>query len=57
MIFKLIGKALALPVRLANIPMRAAEKLIGDIPEEDRIISKPLDDLADAIEEACDDDS
>lgn len=48
-----IGKILALPVRLLNVPARTMEKLIGDLPKEDRILSKPLEDLAEAIEEAA----
>lgn len=50
----MFGKLLSLPVRLLNIPARALEKLVGDIPKEDRVISKPLDNLAEAIEEAMD---
>lgn len=51
-----IGKLLALPVRIANIPARAMEKLVDatdgqETPEEDRIISMPLAKLAEAIEE------
>lgn len=52
-----LGKLLALPVRLANAPIRAGEKLLAamsgeeDIPKEERIFSKPLESLADALEE------
>ena len=51
-----LGKLLALPVKIANVPFRAIEKLVGsvdgdDIPEGERIISKPLKVLSDAIEE------
>ena len=51
----MLGKLFSLPIRIANIPLRAMEKLVGDIPKEDRIISKPLEVLAEAIEEIDDD--
>lgn len=47
----MIGKLLSLPFKILNIPARTFEKIIGDPRKEDRIISKPLSDLADAIEE------
>ncbi len=47
----MIGKLLALPIRILNVPARAFEKLVGDVPKDDRILSKPLNDLAEAIEE------
>lgn len=54
---KLLAKLLALPIRLANVPARTIENIVDkDTPKEDRLFSKPLDALADAIEEACDDD-
>ena len=53
--FKQIGKCIALPVRILNIPARALENLVDeDTPREDRFISKPLDVFADAIEDAFD---
>lgn len=47
----MIGKILSMPFKILNIPARTLEKLVGDIPKEDRIASKPLQDLIDAIEE------
>lgn len=52
-----LGKLLALPVKILNVPARALEKTVAamsgddDIPKSDRIISKPLEKLAEAIEE------
>ena len=50
----MFGKLISLPIRIANIPFRAIEMLIGEIPKEERIASKPLDSIAKAIEEALD---
>ena len=53
----MIGKILALPVRILNVPFRTIEKLVGnmcggdDIPKDDRIMSKPLEVLAEALED------
>lgn len=48
----LIGRILATPVRVANVPFRAIEKVVGDdMPKEDRILSRPLEALAEALEE------
>ena len=53
-----VGKVVAAPVRIANIPFRAIEKLVAasegqdDIPKQDRIASVPLGVLGDTIEEA-----
>lgn len=53
----MIGKLLSLPVKILNIPARAFEKTVAaasgedDIRKEDRILSKPLEKLAEAIEE------
>lgn len=50
----MFGKLLALPIRLANIPFRALEKIVDSDSkrdDEDNIISKPLEKLAQAIEE------
>jgi len=56
-IFKAIGKCIALPVRILNIPARFVENIVDeDTPEDDRFISKPLRVLADAVEEAFDKD-
>lgn len=50
----MIGKLLATPVRLLNMPMRAVEKMVGDDDKRDRILSQPLESLADSVEEAVD---
>lgn len=50
----MIGKLLALPARLLNVPFRAAEKLLGDDSKEDRFLSTPLESVAEALEEAVD---
>lgn len=57
-----LGRFLALPVRLVNVPARAIEKFIdiatGDeTPKEDCFVSGPLEALAEAIEEAVEGDS
>lgn len=49
----ILGTLLALPVRIVNAPIRAAENFMscGDTTnEEDRIFSKPLDLLSDELE-------
>jgi len=56
----MIGKLLALPIRLLNVPNRAVEKLVdsmngSETPKEDRILSKPLEALAEAVEEITED--
>lgn len=51
----MLGKLLALPVRLLNVPMRATEKFVASaMNEEDEIgpLSAPLESVAKAIEEA-----
>lgn len=58
MSMELLGELLSLPVRLVNAPIRAVENLCNggdDVPEADRLLSKPLDMLADAIEKATED--
>lgn len=53
----MLGKLLSFPVKVVNVPFRTIEKvaavLVGDndIRKEDRILSKPLEKLAEAIEE------
>lgn len=52
----MIGKLFALPVRILNVGPRAMEKLVdsmtgSETPKRDRILSKPLEVLAEAIEE------
>lgn len=46
------GKLLATPIRLLNVPLRAAEKLLND--DDDRVVSAPLEAIAEAVEEAVD---
>ncbi len=53
----MIGRLLALPVRILNVPARAMEKLLDEEDrKEDRVLSAPLESLAKAIEETVDDD-
>lgn len=53
----MIGKLFALPFKILNVPFRATEKIIGkmcgedDIPKSDRVLSKPLEAVSEAIEE------
>ena len=55
--FGMVGKLLAAPARLANAPLRAVEK-VTDVDdedlEEDGMLSRPLETLAESIEEAVD---
>lgn len=50
----IFAKLISAPVRLLNVPARALEKFAGDPPKDERCLSKPLDSLAEAIEEAVD---
>lgn len=50
-----IGALIAAPIRIVNAPIRAIETLC-DTDEDDRILSKPLDVLADEIEDATDEE-
>ena len=54
----MFGKLLAAPIRLINTPARAVEKLLEDkhSPDDDRVISAPLEALAEAVEEVVDGD-
>ncbi len=55
----LFGKILAAPIRILNIPARALEKIVdenSELDDEDNILSKPLEKLAQAIEEIDGDD-
>ena len=55
----LLGKLLAAPVRVLNIPNRVMEKLVdpdSERDDEDNILSKPLEKLAQTIEEVDDDE-
>ena len=51
-----IGKLLAAPIRLVNLPARLIEDLVEDgTPfDGDRLLSSPLDTLADGIEKGVD---
>lgn len=53
----MFGKLLSLPFKIVNVPIRAAETLlsIDDLDEDDRILSKPLDTLADEFEDIDED--
>lgn len=52
----MIGKLLAAPVRLLNVPARSVELLMSDTEQEkkDRFASAPLEAVAKAIEESVD---
>lgn len=51
----LFGDLLSLPFRVVNAPIRVLENIAGDDPPEDeRILSKPLDAIADEIEKIDD---
>lgn len=55
----LLGKLLAAPVRVLNIPARVVEKIVdeySELDDEDNILSKPLEKLAQAVEEVDDDE-
>ena len=59
---KLLGKALSLPVRIANLPAQVIDATgdvldggDGRVKDDDRIVSKPLDIVADFIEGVCED--
>lgn len=47
----LFGELLSLPVQVVNAPLRAVEDILGGekAREDDRVLSKPLDFLADQI--------
>jgi hypothetical protein len=56
----LLGELLALPVRVLNIPNRAIEKLVDPDSKRDddsNVLSRPLEALAQVIEEITDDRS
>jgi len=50
----LFGKLFSFPVRVLNVPARTIENLL-DVEEKDRVASRPLEALAEAIEEAAED--
>lgn len=52
-----LGKLLATPFRLANVPARVIERLVEDTDkdDEDNILSKPLETVAKSIEEVFED--
>jgi len=55
----LLGTLLASPIRILNVPARAIEKLVDEdsrLDDEDNILSKPLEKLAQVIEEVDDDE-
>lgn len=52
-----LGKIIATPVRILNVPNRAVEKMIDPDSrngDEDNFLSKPLESVAVAIEEIFD---
>lgn len=51
-----LGDILSIPVRIVNIPMRVVEIALDkavneETPKENRVLSGPLDAVAEAIEE------
>lgn len=48
----MFGELLGSVVRIVNAPIRAVEDIVsgGDIDEDDRILSRPADALADELE-------
>lgn len=47
----MFGDFLGSIVRVVNAPVRAAEDLLGVEDEDDRLLSKPADALAEELEE------
>lgn len=51
----LLGKLIAAPARLVNVPIRVIEKVVDpDDNPEDRFLSVPLEAIAKALEEVVD---
>jgi hypothetical protein len=54
---RILGKIISTPIRLANIPLKVVDKVTSfdtrKVSDRDPV---GLDDVADAIDEACDDD-
>lgn len=51
----ILSDLLTTPVRLLNVPARVLEKVVdpdSELGDEDNVVSKPLEDVARAIEEA-----
>ena len=46
----LFGRLLSLPVKVVNLPFKIVEEVL-DVPEDERVMSKPLDAVADVLEE------
>ena len=51
----LLGKLLSVPIRILNVPIRTLENLT-DTDDEDRVASRPLDELADELEDVDEDE-
>lgn len=52
----IFGKLLAAPVRILNAPLVALENLTDPYDGGERVLSRPLDELAKAIQSAVDDE-
>lgn len=52
----MFGNLLGTAVRVVNAPIRAAENLFGCETEDDRLISKPGDALAEELERIDEDE-
>ena len=51
----MFGRLLSIPLRLINAPLRATENVL-DTPDDERILSVPLTELANEVEQAADGD-
>ena len=50
----ILGKILSTPVRILNVPFRAIEIAIGqdnELGDDDNILSRPLESVAEALDE------
>jgi len=50
MLGRLLGKVVAAPLRIANIPLKVADKITG-LDEDGDTFAWPLEQVAEAIEE------
>lgn len=48
----MIGRLLAAPIRILNSPLRAVEKILDVDNQDERVLSVPLEKMAEAVEEA-----
>lgn len=58
MLGKLVGKALSLPVKVANLPVKAVNRSLEWMTgneDDNNPVEETLDKLADGIEDVCED--